>query len=185
VAPHEWCIVRRILDSRRRIVVSDGGTQMESRLYTEDAARAVLLAVDYRAIASGRKYVAADDQVFTMSQRIEFVLPESFRPLQRREIPQYTAASHGRAWRAPARRSPQETAAASAMDTSAALHRAPKTTLVSVNFVSGPPVGVTPLGKRGGDVVDAAAHVCVAAGRPVRNDCRERDVVRVMSAPRD
>lgn len=73
VAPHEWCIVRRILDGRRRIVVADGGVRLESRLYTEHAVHAVLLAVDRPEAASGRKFVVADDEVFTMRQRIEFV----------------------------------------------------------------------------------------------------------------
>ncbi|WP_327672763.1 MULTISPECIES: hypothetical protein [unclassified Streptomyces] len=73
VAPHEWCIVRRLLDGRRRIVIADGGVRLESRLFTSHAVQAVLLAVDHPAAASGRKYVAADDNVFTMRQRIEFV----------------------------------------------------------------------------------------------------------------
>ena len=73
VAPHEWCIVRRLLDGRRRIVVADGGIRLESRLYTEHAVHAVMLAVDHREVADGRKFVVTDDQVFTMRQRIAFV----------------------------------------------------------------------------------------------------------------
>jgi len=73
VAPHEWCIVRRVLDGRRRIVVADGGIRLESRLYVDNAVHAVLLAVDRREAASGRKFVVADDDVVTMRQRIELV----------------------------------------------------------------------------------------------------------------
>ena len=73
VAPHEWCIVRRILDGRRRIVIADGGIRLESRLYVDNAVHAVLLAVDRREAASGLKFVVADDDVVTMRQRIEFV----------------------------------------------------------------------------------------------------------------
>ena len=73
VAPHEWCIVRRLLDGRRRIVVADGGIRLESRLYTQHAVHAVLLAVDHRDAAAGRKFVVTDDQVFTMRQRISFI----------------------------------------------------------------------------------------------------------------
>lgn len=73
VAPHEWCIVRRLLDGRRRIVVADGGIRLESRLYTEHAVHAVLLAVDHPEAAAGRKFVVTDDTVFTMRQRISFV----------------------------------------------------------------------------------------------------------------
>jgi nucleoside-diphosphate-sugar epimerase len=72
-APHDWCIVRRILDGRRRIVVADGGIRLESRLHTANAVHAVLLAVDRPEAAAGRKYVVADDAVLTMRQRIEFV----------------------------------------------------------------------------------------------------------------
>jgi nucleoside-diphosphate-sugar epimerase len=73
VAPHEWCIVRRLLDGRRRIVVADGGIRLESRLFTQHAVHAVLLAVDRPEAAAGQKFVVTDDQVFTMRQRIEFV----------------------------------------------------------------------------------------------------------------
>ncbi|KPM54408.1 NAD-dependent dehydratase [Frankia sp. R43] len=73
VAPHEWCIVRRILEGRRRIIIADGGVRLESRLHTAHAVHAVLLAVDRPAAASGRKFVVTDDNVFSMRQRIEFV----------------------------------------------------------------------------------------------------------------
>jgi nucleoside-diphosphate-sugar epimerase len=71
VAPHEWCVVRRILDGRRRLVIADGGVRLESRLFTEHAVHAVLCAVDRPEVAG--KFVVADDLVFSMRQRIGFV----------------------------------------------------------------------------------------------------------------
>jgi nucleoside-diphosphate-sugar epimerase len=73
LAPHDWLLVRRILDGRRRIVVADGGHRLESRLYTANAVHAVLLAVDRPEAAAGRKFVVADDDVVTLRQRIELV----------------------------------------------------------------------------------------------------------------
>ena len=41
---HDWCIVRRALDGRRRFILADGGLKMETRAYAENAAHATLLA---------------------------------------------------------------------------------------------------------------------------------------------
>lgn len=72
-APHEWCIVRRIRDGRRRLIVADGGTKVESRLFSDHAVHAVMLAVDQPAASAGRKLVITDDRAFTLRQRIRFV----------------------------------------------------------------------------------------------------------------
>ena len=72
-APHDWCIVRRVLDGRRHFVIADGGAKLESRAYAENAAHAVLLAVDKPEVAAGRKYFVADAEVHTLRQRIEAI----------------------------------------------------------------------------------------------------------------
>lgn len=72
-APHEWSIIRRILDGRERIVVADGGVRVESRLFTDHAVHAVLLAVDNPDAADGEKFVVTDDAQYSMRQRIDFV----------------------------------------------------------------------------------------------------------------
>jgi nucleoside-diphosphate-sugar epimerase len=71
--PYDWSIVRRILDGRASFVLADGGLKMESRVYSENAAHAVLLAVDKPEIAGGKRYNVADESAFTMRQRVEFV----------------------------------------------------------------------------------------------------------------
>lgn len=69
LAPREWSIVRRILDGRRTIPVLDGGLTLESRAYVENAAHAVLLAVDQPEASSGRFYHVADDVTPTDGER--------------------------------------------------------------------------------------------------------------------
>jgi nucleoside-diphosphate-sugar epimerase len=71
--PYDWSIVRRVLDGRKAFVVADGGFKIESRIYTENAAHSVLLAVDNPELAAGKRYSVADRYAFTMRQRIEFV----------------------------------------------------------------------------------------------------------------
>jgi nucleoside-diphosphate-sugar epimerase len=53
-------VVRRILDGRRTVPVIDGGLTLESRAYAENAAHAVLLAVDEPVISAGQTYHVAD-----------------------------------------------------------------------------------------------------------------------------
>jgi nucleoside-diphosphate-sugar epimerase len=72
-APLEWCVIRRVLDGRRQFVIADGGIKLESRAYAENAAHAVLLAVDKPDVSAGRKYVVADAKVYSMRQRIEAI----------------------------------------------------------------------------------------------------------------
>lgn len=71
--PQEWAIIRRVLDGRRTFILADGGIKLESRIFTENAAAAVLLAVDKPEIAAGKRYSVADKHVYTMRQRIDHV----------------------------------------------------------------------------------------------------------------
>lgn len=71
--PYDWCTVRRVLDGRHRIVIADGGIKLESRVFTENAAAAVLLVIDHPERAAGKRYSVADSCAFTMRRRIEFV----------------------------------------------------------------------------------------------------------------
>lgn len=71
--PHDWCIVRRILDGRRQFIIADGGIKVESRAYVENAAHATLLAVDQPEVSAGRRYTVADEKLYTMRQRIESI----------------------------------------------------------------------------------------------------------------
>jgi nucleoside-diphosphate-sugar epimerase len=71
--PQDWSVVRRALDGRRRMVIADGGLKLETRGYTRNVARAVLLAVDRADVAAGKSYIVCDPHTYTMRQRIEFV----------------------------------------------------------------------------------------------------------------
>ncbi|MCC6197855.1 MAG: hypothetical protein IT518_25670 [Burkholderiales bacterium] len=44
----EWMVVRRVLDKRARIILPDGGAALQSTAYSENAAHAILCAVDQR-----------------------------------------------------------------------------------------------------------------------------------------
>ena len=68
--PHDWCIVRRVLDRRRQFIIADGGIKLESRAYVENAAHATLLAVDHPDASAGRKYSVADEKIYSLRQRI-------------------------------------------------------------------------------------------------------------------
>lgn len=69
LAPREWSIIRRLLDGRRGIPVMDGGLTLESRAFTENAAHAVLLAVDQPEASAGRFYNVADEQTPSDGER--------------------------------------------------------------------------------------------------------------------
>ncbi|MBV1917177.1 MAG: hypothetical protein KUG65_03840 [Sphingomonadaceae bacterium] len=71
VAPREWSLVRRVLDGRRTIVVMNGGMSLLSHNYSENAAHALMLAVDQRDAAAGKAYNCADDQQVDQRQLIE------------------------------------------------------------------------------------------------------------------
>lgn len=71
--PQDWCIVRRILDGRRQMVVQDAGLRYEMRGYVDNMAYATYLAVVRPETASGRTFFVADSEQFTARQRIEFI----------------------------------------------------------------------------------------------------------------
>ena len=71
--PREWCIVRRIRDGRRRIVLADGGLTLHHYGYAANVAHAVLLAVDRPEASAGQIYHCADEEVLTIAQVVEIV----------------------------------------------------------------------------------------------------------------
>lgn len=73
LAPLEWCVIRRVLDGRRTFVIPDGGLRLDSRIFTGNAAHAVLVVVDNPDVAAGKRYTAGDRSVFTVRRRIEFI----------------------------------------------------------------------------------------------------------------
>lgn len=71
--PREWCIVRRILDGRRQIILPDGGLALHSFGYAENLAHAVLLALDRPQPAAGQIYNCADEETPTLRQVVEII----------------------------------------------------------------------------------------------------------------
>ena len=71
IAPREWSLVRRVLDGRKTVVVMHGGMSLLSHHYSENAAHALMLAVDKRDVAAGKAYNCADDQQVDQRQLIE------------------------------------------------------------------------------------------------------------------
>jgi len=79
--PLEWCIVRRILDGRRAIVLPDGGLTLATAGYSENLAHAVLLAVDRPDTAAGQSYNCGDERTLTLRQRVEAIAGILGRPI--------------------------------------------------------------------------------------------------------
>ncbi|MGH0032458.1 MAG: NAD-dependent epimerase/dehydratase family protein [Myxococcota bacterium] len=71
LVPREWCVVRRVLDGRRHVVLGDGGLTLHTFGYAENLAHAVLLAVDRPEAAAGRSYNCGDEQVWSLRQVVE------------------------------------------------------------------------------------------------------------------
>ncbi|MEO5900855.1 MAG: NAD-dependent dehydratase [Ilumatobacteraceae bacterium] len=71
--PREWLIVRRILDGRRRIIVPDAGLQLRSAAFVDNAAHAVLLAVEQPEASAGQLYHVSDSWTPTLRQVVEIV----------------------------------------------------------------------------------------------------------------
>lgn len=76
VMPLQWPIVKRALDGRRHLIVADGGLQLLTMIYAENAAHAVLLAVDQPENSLGQIYNVSDDRLFTVAQVIQIIADE-------------------------------------------------------------------------------------------------------------
>jgi nucleoside-diphosphate-sugar epimerase len=73
IAPREWCVVRRILDGRRSIIVPDDGLTLNHSAYVENAAHAILLAIDRPEASAGQIYNCGDERLLTLRQTIEII----------------------------------------------------------------------------------------------------------------
>jgi nucleoside-diphosphate-sugar epimerase len=73
IAPREWCVVRRILDGRKAIVLPEDGLPLNHSGYVENAAHAVLLAVDKPDASKGQIYNCGDEHLLTMRQTVEII----------------------------------------------------------------------------------------------------------------
>jgi nucleoside-diphosphate-sugar epimerase len=82
IAPREWSIVRRILDGRRAIIVPEDGLTLNHAAYVENAAHALLLAVDHPDRSAGQIYNVGDEHVLTLRQIIELITDALGHPLE-------------------------------------------------------------------------------------------------------
>jgi nucleoside-diphosphate-sugar epimerase len=73
LVPREWCIVRRVIDGRRHIILPEGGLTLCTFGYSGNVAHAVLLALDNPAVSAGQVYNAGDEQVLSLRQVVECI----------------------------------------------------------------------------------------------------------------
>ena len=71
--PAEWCIIRRIQEGRRQIIVPGGGMTLISRGYAENMAHGILLAVDNPTASAGQIYNISDERILTTREWIRLV----------------------------------------------------------------------------------------------------------------
>ncbi|MEL7155068.1 MAG: hypothetical protein AAFN30_00560 [Actinomycetota bacterium] len=74
--PREWPFIRRALDRRPTLIVGDGGLTLKSASYVENAAHAVLCAVDRADAGAGRIFNVTDTRALTLRQIAEVVADE-------------------------------------------------------------------------------------------------------------
>ena len=87
--PHgwEWTVVRRILDGRPWMILSDDGRGIHSRAGARNAAQAILLAIDRPHASMGNAYNVADDDLVSIRQWAELVADAAGGGLEIRSLP--------------------------------------------------------------------------------------------------
>lgn len=93
IAPREWCIVRRILDGRKAIIVPEDGLTINHSAYVENAAHAILLAIDQPEAARGQTFNCGDQRLLTMRQTIEVIAAALGREVEIVSMPRQFAVS--------------------------------------------------------------------------------------------
>ena len=73
--PKEWSIIRRILDKRTELILPDNGLVLRSRAYAENAAHALLLAIDHPE-SGGQIYNVAEERTLTLREWVETIANE-------------------------------------------------------------------------------------------------------------
>jgi nucleoside-diphosphate-sugar epimerase len=76
LAPREWCIVRRIRDQRRVLILPDDGLSLITFGYVDNLAHALLLAVDQPEASMGQVFNCGDDERLTIRQVVEIITDE-------------------------------------------------------------------------------------------------------------
>lgn len=74
--PREWPIVKRAIDRRPVLILPDGGLTLKAASYVENAAHAVLCAVERPDAGAGRIFNVADERALTLAQIAEVIADE-------------------------------------------------------------------------------------------------------------
>lgn len=91
LVPREWCVIRRLLDGRRQIVLPDGGLALVTHGYAENLAHGVLLAVDQPEASAGEIYNCGDDRQLTLAQIVEVIAHALDREVEIVNLPRQLA----------------------------------------------------------------------------------------------
>jgi nucleoside-diphosphate-sugar epimerase len=84
--PKEWSIIRRILDKRKKLIIPDSGLVLRSRAYAENAAHALLLAIDHPESA-GQVYNVAEERTLTLREWVEIIANEMGHKFEYIDLP--------------------------------------------------------------------------------------------------
>ncbi|MDH4143739.1 MAG: epimerase [Acidimicrobiia bacterium] len=93
VAPVEWSVVRRILDRRPFVIVSDGGHALYTRGFAQNMAHAVLAAVDQPDRCAGQVYNCGDEVQYSVRQWVELIAEAMGTPIEVLSLPHELAAA--------------------------------------------------------------------------------------------
>lgn len=108
VIPHEWGVVKRVLDGRGAIALPGGGQVLWTRCAAANAAHAIALALDQPELSGGQIYHVGDQRQFTQRQWVEHIaaalghefelleIPWSFAPPGFSYAPEQVQARHHR-----------------------------------------------------------------------------------------
>lgn len=87
VYPHEWSVIKRVLDGRSFIILPDGGLTIITRCAAANAARFLLAAIDQPLAAGAEVFNVADSQQYTFRQWVEVVSSFAGRQLEIASLP--------------------------------------------------------------------------------------------------
>jgi nucleoside-diphosphate-sugar epimerase len=71
--PPEWCIIRRVKQGRKQLIVPGGGMALVSRGFAENMAHGIMLAVDNPTASAGQIYNISDERILTTREWIRLV----------------------------------------------------------------------------------------------------------------
>lgn len=86
-SPPFWCVIKRIQDGRRQMIIADGGIKISQRAYGENCAQSVLLCVDKPKESAGQYFVVGEQPLHTERQLIELIAETMGAELELVDLP--------------------------------------------------------------------------------------------------